>query len=123
MRSIDLFYKLFLIDVVNRRTVQLCPFVKSGRMHREFQKYLRRDGMGIDYTKLESFDTDNAMESVFASQRPAGEQLLRDAIRRRNVNSLIEAIRNAQRIRMQKANPALYNEATETLISLGGQVP
>ena len=35
----------------------LCPFVRSGIMHREFQKYLSSNGMGIDYTKLENYDT------------------------------------------------------------------
>jgi hypothetical protein len=92
-------------------------------MHREFQKFLRKDGMGIDYSQLTSFDTDTALESVFSSQRPGGEKLLRDAIRQRDVNALVEAIKNAQRIRLQKSNAALYNEATQTLVSLGGKVP
>jgi hypothetical protein len=123
VRSIDLFYKLFLIDVVNRKAVPLCPFVKSGKMHREFQKFLRKDGLGIDYSQLESFDTDKSLEGVFSSQRPAGEKLLRDAIRQRDFNALMEAIKNAQRIRLQKSNAALYNDATEMLLSLGGKVP
>ncbi|CAM9091058.1 unnamed protein product, partial [Ectocarpus fasciculatus] len=54
-RSVDLFYKLFLIDTRLRTSVQLCPFVRPGHMHKEFQKYLRSDGMGIDYSHLRDF--------------------------------------------------------------------
>jgi hypothetical protein len=57
VRKLDLFYKLFLVDPVKRKAVQLCPFVRSGKMHKEFQKHLRSDGMGIDYSRLEHFDT------------------------------------------------------------------
>ena len=66
MRSIETFYKLFLIDSKKRTAVQLCPFVKSGKMHNSFQKFLKSDGMGIDYSKLENFDTLAAMKSVFS---------------------------------------------------------
>jgi len=61
VRTVDLFYKLFLIDTQKRTAVQLCPFVKSGKMHRNFQPFLRLDGLGIDYSKLENFDTAAAM--------------------------------------------------------------
>jgi hypothetical protein len=57
VRELSLFYKLFLIDAHKRSAVQLCPFVKSGVMHRNFQKFLRSDGLGIDYAKLQNFDT------------------------------------------------------------------
>ncbi|CAM9100166.1 unnamed protein product, partial [Ectocarpus fasciculatus] len=50
VRSLEYFYKLFLIDPHQRTAVQLCPFVKSGKMHSAFQKYLKPDGMGIDYS-------------------------------------------------------------------------
>ena len=56
VRSVELFYKLFKIDTSERRAVPLCPFVHTGIMHRTFQKYLRDDGLGIDYSKLEDFD-------------------------------------------------------------------
>lgn len=57
VRSLETFYKLFLIDPVNRKAVQLCPFVSSGIMHRDFQKLLKPDGLGVDYSKLEDYDT------------------------------------------------------------------
>jgi hypothetical protein len=59
VRELSLFYKLFLIDAQARSAVQLCPFVKSGVMHRNFQKFLRSDGLGIDYGRLTNFDTRN----------------------------------------------------------------
>ena len=57
VRELSLFYKLFLIDAKSRSAVQLCPFVKSGIMHRNFQKFLRTDGLGIDYSRLSNFET------------------------------------------------------------------
>ena len=57
VRDVELYYKLFLINRVDRKATQLCPFVRPGYMHRDFQKFLRSDGLGIDYTHLESYDT------------------------------------------------------------------
>jgi hypothetical protein len=57
VRELSLFYKLFLIDPNGRKATQLCPFVQTGIMHREFQKYLQPDHIGIDYNFLEDFDT------------------------------------------------------------------
>ena len=56
VRPLDLFYKIFAINVKDRVAVQLCPFVKTGIMHKEFQKYLRPNGLGIDYGPLANFD-------------------------------------------------------------------
>ena len=64
VRKLDLFYKLFLIDAPNRKAVQLCPFVTTGDMHREFQKHLRPDGLGLDYSYLEDFDTKAELERL-----------------------------------------------------------
>lgn len=61
VRRLDLFYKLFLIDTLQRKATQLCPFVRSGKMHREFTPFLRPNRMGIDYSKLENFDTRSKM--------------------------------------------------------------
>ena len=53
VRTPELFYETFGVDVVNKRTEQhLCQFVETGKMHREFNKVLRPDGMGIDYSKI-----------------------------------------------------------------------
>ena len=64
VRKLDLFYKLFLIDAQNRKAVQLCPFVTTGDMHREFQKHLRPDGLGLDYAYLEDFNTKAELERL-----------------------------------------------------------
>jgi hypothetical protein len=85
-------------------------------MHRAFQKYVRPDHMGIDYTQLETFDTRAAMEDVFASQRPGGIRLLKDAIASRNREQLEEAIRNAVRIGIDRTNPEVFNQASHMLI-------
>ena len=56
-RNASLYFKLFLIDRERRQAENLCPFVRSGAMHRNFQKHLRANGKGIDYQELEDFDT------------------------------------------------------------------
>ena len=47
------FYKLFLIDTHQRKTLQLCPLVRFGILHQHFQPHLRPDGRGIDYSAPE----------------------------------------------------------------------
>lgn len=61
VRPLSEFYRLFLINAMERKATQLCPFVRSGKMHRTFQQYLKPDGRGIDYSKLTTFDTAVAM--------------------------------------------------------------
>jgi hypothetical protein len=61
VRPLSEFYRLFLIDAKERKATQLCPFVRSGKMHREFQKHLRPDGRGVDYSALTTYDTAAAM--------------------------------------------------------------
>ena len=56
-RNASLYFKLFLIDRQRRQAENLCPFVRSGAMHRNFQEHLRADGRGIDYQALQDFDT------------------------------------------------------------------
>lgn len=47
------FYDVFGIDVVNKKTERyLCLFVDTGRMHNQFTKLIRRDGMGVNYSKV-----------------------------------------------------------------------
>lgn len=116
-RDLELFYKLFLIDPVQRTSVQLCPFVKSGVMHRNFVKYLRPNGMGIDYSNafFESFDTAAALEKIFSAQRPAGEKMIQNAIRAKNMGNLEFALENARRIQLDRTNPDLYNKGMQVL--------
>ncbi|KAL7536557.1 hypothetical protein ACHAXR_007243 [Thalassiosira sp. AJA248-18] len=53
VRTPELFYEVFGVDVVNKKTEQhLCQFVETGKMHKEFTKFIRPDGMGIDYGKI-----------------------------------------------------------------------
>ncbi|KAL7487942.1 hypothetical protein ACHAW6_013524 [Cyclotella cf. meneghiniana] len=53
VRTPELFYDTFGIDVKNKVTEHhLCSFVETGKMHNEFTKFLRPDGMGIDYSKI-----------------------------------------------------------------------
>jgi hypothetical protein len=51
VRTPEKFYKLFGIDVVEKTTQHLCKFVPQGRMHKEFVKLLRDDGLGIDFSR------------------------------------------------------------------------
>jgi len=54
VRTPEKFYETFGIDVVNK-TVEghLCRFVNSnGLMHKKFTPLLRKDGMGIDYSRV-----------------------------------------------------------------------
>lgn len=53
VRTPERFYEVFGIDVVNKKTEHhLCRFVDSGKMHNQFKKLIRRDGMGVDYSKV-----------------------------------------------------------------------
>lgn len=53
VRTPEKFYETFGIDVVRKTAKKnLCQFVAGGRMHRNFMKYLRPDGMGIDYSAI-----------------------------------------------------------------------
>lgn len=117
-RSVELFYKLFLIDTKSRSSVQLCPFVRPGHMHKEFQKYLRSNGMGIDYSKLVDFDTASYLDRVLEQQRPGVEAELRKAIQGKNRAMLEYLINSAKTLRVDSKNPMLFQEATSVLASL-----
>jgi hypothetical protein len=57
VRDPAVFYKVFLIDTKERKATQLCPMVRFGIMHKDFYKYLRPDGKGIDYSYLLNYDS------------------------------------------------------------------
>ena len=60
VRSPDLFYRTFGIDVKNRTMeMNLCMFVASVDMHDRFKPALRENGMGIDYELLDGFEFEN----------------------------------------------------------------
>ena len=54
VRKASKFFETFGIDVIHKKTEpNLCDFVASGIMHKRFHvRYLREDGMGIDYSKI-----------------------------------------------------------------------
>jgi len=53
VRTPERFYEVFGIDVVKKKTEKhLCQFVDTGKMHNQFKKLVRRDGMGVDYEKV-----------------------------------------------------------------------
>ena len=58
VRTVEQFYKMFLIDTLKRKAIQLCPFVNSGLMHRHFQPHLKPNGQGIDYSVPEMVNFD-----------------------------------------------------------------
>ena len=54
VRTPEQFYETFGIDVVHKKIEHnLCSFVEKGQMHKDFTKFLRSDGMGIDYSKIQ----------------------------------------------------------------------
>lgn len=53
VRELSKFFATFGIHVQVRRVEKLlCNFVLSGQMHDTFVPYLKKDGMGIDYDKI-----------------------------------------------------------------------
>jgi hypothetical protein len=117
VRPLSLFYKLFLINTHERKATQLCPFVKSGIMHREFQINLRSDGMGIDYSSLENYDTRAKLEAHLLKQHPYWIKQLESAMARKDRGSLQEALNNAHRIGLDKKRPELIDEAQRAMAS------
>ncbi len=118
MRTTDLFYKLFLINVKERKARQLCPFVKTGIMHNAFQKFLRPDGVGIDYSNLMEYDTLKVLEDFLESQHPYWIDRLNKTIQNRDSQGLQEAINNAVRVGLERKNPELVEKARNGLNQL-----
>ena len=53
VRTTQKFFDTFGIDVVHKKVEHhLCQFVQTGKMHRDFNKFLRSDKMGIDYDQI-----------------------------------------------------------------------
>lgn len=116
----ELFYKLFLIDPVHRTTVQLCPFVKSGLMHKYFTKHLRPDGRGIDYSDPEilNFDTAKVLNDYLFSQHPYWRTFINNAIQQKNAGNIQYGLEMAGRIKLDLADPSLMASARDALRSL-----
>jgi hypothetical protein len=118
VRNVDLFYKLFLIDRENQKAVQLCPFVKSGIMHRSFQPLLRADGLGIDYSTLHDFDTHSKIMSQYAIQRPGCVTALKSAMSKKSLSDLRFYLDQAKRIGLENEFPEVVRKAQELMKAL-----
>ena len=120
VRDLSLFYKLFLIDPVARKAVLLCPFVKTGIMHREFTPYLQSNHLGIDYsaTALQQYDTKTKINQQLERQHPYWEQRIREAQQDHNRVALQDAIQNAKRVGLDKKKPELIANALIALQSI-----
>ncbi|GMI16845.1 hypothetical protein TrLO_g6233 [Triparma laevis f. longispina] len=57
VRRVEDFFDIFGIDVKGKKAKKdLCKFVTTGRMHREFSKYIdAENGNGVDYEKLKGY--------------------------------------------------------------------
>lgn len=87
-------------------------------MHRAFQPHLKPDGLGIDYSDLESFDTKNAIEHQLMKQHPYWTDYTNSAIQAQNKDDLLYAITNCIRVGLDKKNPDLVNRAQKLYDSL-----
>jgi len=114
-RDLSWFYKIFLIDPIERKTIQLCPFVKSGIMHKAFQPYLKVDGLGIDYSLLINYDTKDAIDKYLKSQHAFWVKEIKQKTRSHDKEGLSYALQMAQRIGLDKAQSRLYQDGMKDL--------
>ena len=118
VRSKELFYKLFLIDVHQRKATQLCPFVDPGIMHRDFTPYIRQDGLGIDYTLLEDYDTRAVLAKRPPRDKPYWVRKIDDAMTKRDKQTLLKEVELAKKLGLYRTRPALKSRVDATLSSL-----
>lgn len=118
MRNASLFYKLFLIDTIHRSTTQLCPFVKSGIMHKDFTPFLRPDGMGIDYSHLEGYDTRAKLEAYLLSQHPHWKKFITTALQKKDIAGADYGLLMAGRYGLDRAEPDFIADARKKLSDL-----
>jgi hypothetical protein len=110
-RDYKLFYKLFLIDVQARKATQLCPFVKSGLMHNHFTPHLRPNGLGIDYSQLNNFDTLAVLEEHLTKQHPMAREMIDNAIKNNRIGALQSAKEFANKVHLKGAYLDKLNNA------------
>jgi len=114
-RSKELFYKLFLINTRARKATQLCPFVSSGIMHRDFQPYVRADRNGIDYSFLENYDTQDALQTRPRKDQPYWARQIEKGLNSKNPHTLSQAVSAAKQIGLYTSKPDLMNRAEKML--------
>jgi hypothetical protein len=88
-------------------------------MHREFKKFLRKDGLGIDYTSLSGYDTLSVLSSHLKKQHPYWEKKIQEAIENNSKSALADALGNADAVGLAAAKPDLMRKARGILKSLG----
>lgn len=116
VRPVSEFYRLFLVDVVDKKATNLCKFVKSGIMHRSFSKFLRDDGTGVDYARLADYDTASAIRSELdVNWRPRAVQAINRALKENKVGWLRNAIDVANRAELKAVDPDLVSKADSAL--------
>lgn len=118
VRDLSLFYKLFLIDTHERKATQLCPFVTTGVMHRDFMPYMRSDGNGIDYSPLEHYDTKYIIDNKLGMRMAEWERRITYAMDAQSKESLSDAISNAKKFHLEDKNPSLISKAETMLQTL-----
>ncbi|KAJ8599874.1 hypothetical protein CTAYLR_010368 [Chrysophaeum taylorii] len=91
-RDVLQFYKLFLLDVKNKRAQPLCRFVESGAMHREFSKFLTPHG--VDYSKID-FDVQAFLDDRLYA--PVATRLRRAISQPHNLRPALAALKVALR--------------------------
>lgn len=114
VRDVNEFYRLFLIDVDNRKATNLCKFVKTGVMHRHFKAAMTDHG--VDLAQLASFDTNAAIEDELNQHwRPHARQALTKALEMKKEGWLKNAIDIAKRADFDKIDPDLIARAQAAL--------
>lgn len=87
-------------------------------MHKDFVKFLNKDGIGIDYSFLENYDTKSKLLTHLEKQYPFWEKKLEESMANRDRDSLVYALQNAQNIGLAAAKPHLIQRAKNALQSM-----
>ncbi|KAJ8601587.1 hypothetical protein CTAYLR_010138 [Chrysophaeum taylorii] len=115
-RRVEDFYRLFLVNTLDRKAQPLCKFVKTGVMHRAFSRWRLPDG-SVDYSRLADFDTAAAIKTELDTNwRPRALNALQKALDHNERAWLENALDIAKRAELpedtdllQMAKTALHN--------------
>lgn len=110
-RELSLFYKIFLINPVERKTVQLCPFVEGGIMHRDFQPFVKPNGLGVDYSLLTDYDTKASLNTRPSVNNPYWSRLLESAITNHDAKMVAEYVALFEKLGLLDQKKALKDRA------------
>ncbi len=87
-------------------------------MHRDFQKYLNSNGLGIDYNMLMNYNTLSVLSSHLRKQHPYWEKKIGEYMESKNKSLLADALSNAEAVGLTAGNPDLMRKARNILQSL-----